>query len=124
MVKFFSNIKSRPIWQKLLFLIIIGISLLLIINLISSNKKSKVDNSFIIEDTKIRTQIEAKENENKKLREELDSIEESYKEKYNEVTESKIDKKHENEKNRISNIPIDSTVRNLSKWVSENNKNR
>lgn len=48
--------------------------------------------------------------------------------KYNSINpknvKEQINKHYDNEKNRITNLPVDSTVSNLSRWLSEADKNK
>lgn len=67
-------------------------------------------------------QIVVKEADISKLTSVIDSLLVKYKSNDKHITN--ITNIHETEKANIKHLPVDSVVRNLSKWVSEGNTNR
>jgi hypothetical protein len=128
MKKIFDYIKTLPLHVRVVLSIIFGAFIILVIPYLFSiilsffSKDPVLDNKdYIIEETRIKTEIEILKKERENSKRIIDSLEKIYKSKNITKENEKITNKYKDEKNRISNLPIDSIVSNLSRWVSEDN---
>lgn len=119
------SIKKQPFWLKILVILVIASLFLWIIFKFFPKVDDNNDNDkYIIENTKLRTQLEILIKEKEDSKKIIDSLKNKYDSTDTNKESEKITKIYENEKNRISTIPIDSTVINLSKWLSESPSNK
>lgn len=119
------NVKKYPLVLKIVAILVLAA--ILIVALIYIFPKSKNDNGdtdYVIENARLRLKLEDIEKDLKATKFELDSISEKYDSINTDVEDEKITNKYKDEKNHISTLPIDSTVSNLSKWVSKNTSSK
>lgn len=91
---------------------------------IDVSEKEKEIEKWKLEATSLRDSIESKNFELNLKSDSISIMLEKYKSVTVKDTVDKINHYYDTEKTHIINLPIDSTVSNLSKWLSEANKNK
>jgi hypothetical protein len=118
------NTKIEQAWQwtpNFVKILLLVLSLWLGVSIYLLSKKSEASNTEYLELAKQKTELDYEIQQQAKRIEIQDSTVQVLIHKYSAIDQSKteqvINKKYENKKSIIADLPIDSTVSNLTEWL-------